>query len=479
MRPGSIALPCVLSIMLSALSALAEAPAASEVRLPLERYDEMIESARDPKKPERPAPARFALGNAAVRVAVDEDGAKLSAHVSIELQVRVLEDGWVAVPLLPNGTALASASVDNRSVELVSTSAGLAFSTDRAGSHQVKLEYDVDAQTSPQGRALSLALPEAPSSTLQATLPGTGLDVALIPAAAVRAQDDADGTAVTATIPSTRGVQLSWRVPGEHGHSLSRARYRGALVRDAMRFDAELSVELYENEALSLPLLPSDVTLSALAIDGKPSAIGIEEDQFAARVRGRGMHRVALSFELPVVRDDGPPHVDLRLPQVPVSELEVTLPGDKEVSLDPVAHVDAVRRGNTTVSHAFLPLTSELKLSWAEAVPEAANEELLAQRQHLPSRARRRRRALRARDGRVRSHERSQQRDRPRGAEQRPGQRHPRRWQRHQEGDQDARRSEERQRALQRVPRSRAGRASCASTCSTNASWARTRSRSR
>jgi hypothetical protein len=128
-----------------------------------------------------------------------------------------------------------------------------------------------------------------------------------------------------------------------------------------MRFDAELTVELYENETLLLPLLPSGVTLSALAIDGKPSAIAIEEDQFAARVRGRGNHRIALSFEVPVARDDGPPHVDLSLPEVPVSELEITLPGDKEVSLDPVAHVDAVRRGNTTVSHAFLPLTSLTK----------------------------------------------------------------------------------------------------------------------
>jgi hypothetical protein len=378
MRVLSIAVLCVSTLALTTSSVMAETPAAPEVRLPLARYDEMIESARDPKTPGRPAPARYALGNASVQVHVDDEGSKLSARVSIALQVRILEDGWVAVPLLPNGTALASASADNRSVELVSTSAGLAFSTDRAGSHEIKLEYDVDAQSSAQGRALALPLPEAPSANLQATLPGSGLDVAVIPAAAVRTVDQRDRSEVVATIPSTRGVQLSWRLPSEHGHSLSRARYRGTLARDAMRFDAELSVELYENEALTLPLLPSAVTLSALAIDGKPSAIAVEEGQFAARVRGRGMHRLALSFEVPVARDDGPPHVDLSLPQVPVSELEITLPGDKEVSLDPIAHVEAVRRGNTTVSRAFLPLTSQVEVSWAEAVPEAANEELLA-----------------------------------------------------------------------------------------------------
>jgi hypothetical protein len=150
------------------------------------------------------------------------------------------------------------------------------------------------------------------------------------------------------------------------------------LVKDAVRFDADIALDLYDDDARSLPLLPSDVVLIALSVDGKPSTIAVEDDHFSARVHGRGAHHLALRFELPVVRDDGPPHVDLRIPEVPVSELEISLPGDKEVTLDPVAHVEAVRRGGSTVSHAFLPLTSELQVSWAEAVPEEAAEELLA-----------------------------------------------------------------------------------------------------
>jgi hypothetical protein len=141
-------------------------------------------------------------------------------------------------------------------------------------------------------------------------------------------------------------------LPSEHGYSLNRARYRGVLLRGAVRFDAEIALELFDGETTLLPLLPSDVILSALLIDGKPSAIAVHDDAFAARVRGRGAHRLQITFELPVVREDGPPHVDLRIPEVPVSELEISLPGDKEVALDPIAHVEAVRRGGSTVSRA-------------------------------------------------------------------------------------------------------------------------------
>jgi hypothetical protein len=372
-----------LTAVLAAASAAADAPpvpsgSRAHVQLPLSSYDELIERTRDPKQADRPAPAPYALGAATLVVDVSESAGKTSARARLELQVRVLEKGWVAVPLLPNGTALKGASVDGQAVELVRTSAGLAFSSEQPGSHRIELEYDVDAQSSEHGRALALPLPEGASTRLMATLPGSQLDVAVIPAAAVATQTNDDSTVVEATIPSGRGLQLSWRPPGEHGHSLSRARYRGVLVKDAVRFDAEIALELFDDETRSIPLLPSSVVLSALAVDGKPSTIAVEEDMFAARVRGRGAHRLQLRFELPVVRDDGPPHVDLQLPEVPVSELEITLPGDKEVLLEPATHVEAVRRGGNTVSHAFLPLTSELQVSWAEAVPEAASEELLA-----------------------------------------------------------------------------------------------------
>jgi hypothetical protein len=377
-------LACIIGILGACVAGRALAQArepAAQVQLPLAAYDQMVAQAREPKPAARPAPARYALGNAALSVSIDEQGGHLSAHAELTLQVRVLEAGWVAVPLLPNGTAVQAASVAGNEVELMHTPAGLAFSTEQAGRYQLKLVYDVDAQRGERGYSLALPLPEAPSTRLQADLPGEDLDVAVIPAAAVSTQTQDDETSVQATIPSTLGVQLSWRVPGLHGHSFSRAHYRATLVSgsaDALHFDAEIALELFDADSVVLPLLPSDVIVSALSVDGKPSTITVVDDAFSARVHGRGAHRLQFAFQLPVVRENGSPHVQLRIPEVPVSELELRLAGNKDVTLEPVAHVDAVHKGNNTVAHAFLPMAAELQVSWAEAVPEAASEELLA-----------------------------------------------------------------------------------------------------
>lgn len=380
-RLTPLAVLVLLVVTLAARSAAAAPPgesAPAEVRMPLAAYQQLSEQARAPEVPAQPPPARYALGQASVELRVDEDGARLTGHVEVALSVRVLGDGWVAVPLLPSGTALSSASVDDREVELLNGGLGLALPLDSAGVHSVTLYYDVDAQSSPAGHTFAIPLPESAGSTLRATLPGSGLDAAVIPATATKLVDEDGATVISATLASSRGVQVSFRPPSPRGHTLSRARYRGTLEGDAMRFGAELSLDVRDGGTVALPLVPSDVILGAVTVDGKPGTIVVEDDSFVTHVHGRGTHRVALAFELPVVREDGPPHVALRIPEVPVSELEVVLPGDKEISLDPASHVQSVRRGGSTVSKALLPLTSAVRIRWAEAVPEAASEELLA-----------------------------------------------------------------------------------------------------
>jgi hypothetical protein len=362
-----------LACMLVARDALAQ-----QVSLPLTSYDLLVAQTHAPTPPERPAPSRYALGTASLNLEVEENGSALTGRARLELPLRVLEAGWVAVPLLPNGTAVRSASLDGQAVELVSTSSGLVLSLNNIGSYQLRIELDADVKSSELGRVLALPLPAAPSTRLTAQLPGAQLDVAVIPAAAVSTQSDDDSTTVEATLPGGHGVQISWRVPSEQGHTMNHARYHGVLQGDSVRFEAEIAVELFDAETARLPLFPKDVILSALKVDGKPSTIVVEDDAFAARVRGRGLHRLQIAFELPVGRDAGPPQVELRMPAVPVSELEITLPGDKEITLIPAAHVESVRRGNSTISHAFLPMTDAARILWAEAVPKDANEELLA-----------------------------------------------------------------------------------------------------
>ncbi len=362
----------VLILTFFAPTLLAQTEVAGQVELPLEVYNRLVETARDPETPPRPAPAGYALGSAKVTVTASD----ASAKVDVELAIRVLEDDWMLIPVLPAGTAVETATVDGAAVQLIASPRGLAWATRKQGSHAMKLAYRLDAARSEAGRSLAVPLPRAASIGFTATLPGTGLDVAVIPSAGMSATASGGVTRVTAAVPATGGVQLSWRLPAAQGHALSRARYAGQLAGDAVVWSGELTVELLGDETLTLPLLPSSVTLRDLKVDGREATILIDGERFATLLQGRGRHTVTAGFEVPVERQDGPPRIELRVPPVPVSRFELTLPGDKEVTVSPASSVVSRRRGATTVATAHVPLTSAVQVSWAEAVPEEVRTEV-------------------------------------------------------------------------------------------------------
>lgn len=352
--------------------------ASGQVELPLATYNQLVESSRDPQQVERPAPAGYALGSATIKVRVDQSTAGASAAVDVTLRLKVLEDGWVLVPILPAGTAIEQAKVDNSPVELISGPQGLAWSVKHAGSYTMALSYRVDATRSESGYTLALPLPQAASMQLEATLPGSALDVAVIPSAGARVQTEGGNTRVSTTLPTTRGVQISWRPPIAAGHALSRARYRGELKGDAVIWQGELGVELFGEASLSLPVLPQSVTLNMLRVDGKDVPVWVQEERFRALVRGRGRHTVTIGFETPVKRQEGLPQVDVDVPPVPISSFELTLPGEKEVTVSPLANVVLRQREGKTVATTHTPLASRVSLTWTEAIPDEIKTEARA-----------------------------------------------------------------------------------------------------
>ncbi len=361
-----------LIIFLLAPTTLAQTQTAGQVELPLEIYNRLVETGRDQP---RPAPAGYALGSARVTVKVAA-GDRSGAEVAVELAVDVLEDEWMLIPVLPAGTAVDAVEVGGVAVQLIPAPGGLAWAARTRGSHVMKLSYRLDAVRSGAGRSLAVPLPRAASITLAATLPGTGLDVAVIPSAGMSTTASGGVTRVTATVPAASGVQLSWRLPAQEGHALSRARYAGQLTGDAVVWTGELTVELLGEETVTLPLFPSSVTLRSLQVDGRDATILLEGQRFATLVRGRGRHSVVAGFEVPVKRLDGPPRVELDLPPVPVSRFELTLPGDKEVTVTPASSVTSRRRGGATIATVHVPLTPKVQVAWAEAVPDEVRAEV-------------------------------------------------------------------------------------------------------
>ena len=346
------------------------------VQIPVAVYNQLVQAMQGATPAPRPAPAGYALGTARVNVTVQGTGPHATAEVRVDLSIVVLEGQWVLVPVLPSGTPVDSATVGGQAVQLVPAPLGLSWATNQEGSHTMTLVYRVDAHRSAKGFAVPLPVPAAASIQLVATLPGTNLDATVIPSAGMRVTPAGASTRVDATVPTTSGLQLSWRVPSLRGYSVSRARYTGRLVGDAIAWTGDLGVELFDDETATVPLLPSGVTLSRLSVDGKETPVFVENGRFATVIKGAGAHAVKIGFETSVLRGDGPPHVELSIPEVPISQFDLVLPGRKELKVTPESSVVSRIEGGATAAVAHVAMTDTVTFAWSEAVPDEIKAEV-------------------------------------------------------------------------------------------------------
>ena len=124
--------------------------------------------------------------------------------------------------------------------------------------------------------------------------------------------------------------------------------------------------------------MPRYVTLTDVRVDGQSSSILVEDNSFATIVKGRGSHQVTAEFQVTIQKDSGPPKITLPVPEVPVSRLDLELPGRKEVTVHPTSNVTTKTTDDGTVATAYVPMTSSVTLAWSEAVPESVKAELRA-----------------------------------------------------------------------------------------------------
>lgn len=361
-----------LSLLLLSLSLLIANPLAAqapsgEVTVPLPVYSELLEQSR--QQP-RPAQAEYAIGEASIQVNLNPE--RGSATVDLSAVIETFTGEWTLVPLLPSQVAVAQVSIDGQPTALVQSEQGLAWSTQEATRVNLQLRYTVDAQRSAQQWLVSLPLPRTTSTELMVNYPGLGVELAAVPASDVRQSSDEaqQRTTLQATLAMGEEVTISWREPLTRRYALSRANYQGEHQGDALGWRAEFQVETFTDESLTLPLFPTSITLSDVQVNGEAATVLLEDDHFAVALQGRGSHRIMVAFHTPLRAGEGPPAVRFAIPAVPVSRFELSLPGNREVSVSPAANVMTRSVEAGTVATAFLPLSDSVEFSWVEAIPE-------------------------------------------------------------------------------------------------------------
>jgi len=371
-----VRLLCISSILLYTLVSQAGEPSSTtggQVQISLDGYQRLVQAGTSRET----APARSTVGTAQLQVDVTEREGLARAEVSARLSIEVFEDGWSLVPVLPATTAIDRASLQGEPVQLVQGNDGLSVVARSAGKYSLVLRYRVDARsvTSTDGFVLSLPTPRAAATEMSVSFPGEAFDIAILPAVAVEIQTGPGTTRAQASLPSTQGVQVSWRRAAIRPFTISRARYRGTLEGAAVVWKARLLVDCTLESTQFLPILPASAALRDVRVDGKQASVRSREGFFDTDVTGRGRHEIDLEFEVPVGGDAGPPAVDLRLVPVPISELVLELPGEKRVSATPSTQVSHEFSNGSTLAEFHVRLGDRVRLQWTEAVPGAASDE--------------------------------------------------------------------------------------------------------
>ena len=349
------------------------------VQLPLNTYNTLIDAGKDPKDTAHTA---FAIGQSKVDVKINETDDRTTALVRVQTSIRIFEDKWTSVPVLPYGAAITSARIDGGAVSLVQNAEWLSWSSKKSGSYTLVLTYSLDANRSEMGYVIALPLPRGASTDLSIDFPNPQVDLAVVPSSNLTHSQNNKRTLVTASIPTTSSVLISWHVASEQPYVVSRANYQGELQDGAVIFKVIFDVELFTGEEINVPLMSNLITLNDVKVDNKSATIFEKNGHFEATLQGRGRHSISVIYQAQVQQEQGPPTVSFPIPKVPISQFDLHLTGKKNVSViannSTKAHVSNVINKDSTIATVYLPMAQSVSFSWVDAVPKDVSTKLRA-----------------------------------------------------------------------------------------------------
>jgi len=156
--------------------------------------------------------------------------------------------------------------------------------------------------------------------------------------------------------------------------------YVGEVKAEAVRFTATYAVEALKKGWSECPLNLGEVAVESIESSDKRLLVERRSDGYRLLVPGPGSYEVKIAFAAPVVRVPGRKSFSFKLPPLPVSRLEITIPErNVRVDLKPlvVASTSAAGEAATKVL-AFLGQGDRLQVSWMPAAGKQVEERAVA-----------------------------------------------------------------------------------------------------
>ncbi len=367
---SAVALAIAVSLSLLAPSWAQEPP--GEVRLTLQRYEELMDAAQRKDGP------RPTWGRGTVDVALPEgSGPGLFAEVSVTAELRVVGEGLAEVPLVAGDVVLQSVRLGgNEATLLRRQGAHVLVLDDKTRTPTVSLSYLVPAQVADDGSLLVVVpLPPMPGSSMTLDTGGRpDLPVDVWPAASV----ERSGGELTASLPGTVAAVVRFGV-GAGAQNVRRADYKLELDDSGDGVDVTVTHEVHVTGSQAhVRVASAQVALMEVTAGRDAVATRVSDGWHVATVQGRGRQVLVSRFRVAIDRSQGQPQVALALAGVPITSVETVIRGKRQVTLEPAVPVTTTFTGGeedaVTVARAWLPPSEQVIVRWTEsrAAPEDA-----------------------------------------------------------------------------------------------------------
>ena len=359
----------VFALTLLAGVANAEPPPGERVQMSLERYAKLMATVRGREGP------RAAWQRGSVQVSLPEitEGG-VFATVTVDGRMSLLADDPAEVPLLPGDVVVQRAQVAGDNAALVRREGvHTAMLTGGKGVRNVALTYLVPVKMADGGVHLLVPLPPLAGASLtvdasELTGGAEGAALEVWPGAQV----EVNGDQLTATLPATHAFVLRWADAGRQ-RIVHRVEYRIRPDHSGDGMDVEATFEaVLATPHATIAVAHGETALISVLEGTKPLGSFVSADWHRATLRGTGRHAVRARFRLPIDRTQGQPQIVLQLTQVPITRLEVSVPGKRTLELEPEVPVTSVVTGEgdraLTRATAYLPPSEQAIVRWTETL---------------------------------------------------------------------------------------------------------------
>ena len=266
-----------------------------KVVLTRSQFTRLLDQMKPPADPVVAPPAEYLVTKSVYRGVIREGSAQFQAEFNLEI-FGAPAGGFIEIPLFPTTMALKNVLFDGRPALVVIKNNRHTLTTKDKGSHRVRVDFSMKAQTEQGPWALSFPIPLTAVTVFEVDIPFKGIDVEVAGAQELEITERGGSTHVTALLSPTNQADVRWRKKPqevERGPAKVYAETTSLLSieDDALRVLAEVSLSILQNTVSSVVIRVPE-GYNVLDVRGS----GVEDWR---EVKAKGSSLLEVLFEYP------------------------------------------------------------------------------------------------------------------------------------------------------------------------------------